>query len=66
MDERKDRHDEANSRCSKFCESVPNKEAHVIHQTSRLTRCDTITLSTHQAVKPLRDLTVPFYILSPC
>ena len=57
MDERKDRqtdrHDEANSRFSKFCEPVPNKEAHVIRQTSRLTRWDTIILSTHQAVEPL-------------
>ena len=43
-----DRHDEASSRCSKFCEPVPNKEAHVIHQTSRLTRCDTIILPFHR------------------
>jgi hypothetical protein len=34
------RHDEADSRCSKFCESEPNKEAHVIRHTSPLTRCD--------------------------
>jgi len=56
---------EANS-LSKFCEPVQNKESHVIRQTSRLTRCDTIIISTHQAVKPLRDLTVSFYVLSPC
>ena len=46
--------------------NVPNEQAHMIRRTSRLTRRHTFILSTHQVVKPLKDLAVTFYVLLPC